>query len=323
MRAEQLLKKNYFERAGCDNKRPALFVIDKTSYMRITLILQLVVTGCCCFVACKKSDDPVNIPAKALPVMVYDDTSARFFQTPSALLMPYIENIDGLLLATRQDYDLTDTLGDSIHYTRKWDMALFRDSVAHDDSTYWQNTWNVSINNVHVPWGFDRKWPSGLYEYQDINNTWNENGNNQWNISGGNPAGTISQTISGDFPQFTGILPDTIPSTGAISFTFSNANTVNAAVAYSYIFFDNQLLNGFKAGGFFSSGVNVPGTAAININPAYGNPIVNGLYQVRNNYYGGAILIIGLYKYEVHNFNGKRIAFVKQTQIIKNVHVRQ
>lgn len=293
--------------------------------MRKPLILSILVATAGLFTACKKDHNttPLYSSPRTIYVPMYDDTTLYYlFTSPSVVLSgpSPITDIDGLLLTNNIVMHLSDSTGNSGgSFSRSWALARFWDSTAYNDVNYWTNAWNVSLNNVNIPWD-TAQFSLNNYLRQDVTNTlWNWNGNNQWNISGSNMTPAVSQSINGNMPQFTGPVPDTISVHGTISFTFDASNTIDADSAYFFVYDNGASISSAIGGISHVVGTN-GGTASISFANTPG--LANGRYLIRSQYYTGALLMIVLYQHEIHTLNGKQIAFVKQRQLLRNVYVK-
>lgn len=208
-----------------------------------------------------------------------------------------VPNVWGVFIADRYVAALLDTGGVSSQIDLKWEEAVFSKINGFD-----QNVNSVYINGVSLGWY------AISYLNPDSTGIWNDNIFNDWIASGNNNDTLVAEHIDGAFPEFTGVLPDTVSVNDTFSYTLNASDFQNADSAYIWLQGNSELLgsNVVNTGG---------GTISIPSLQILGNQ-----YYVYNNhvYYGGWLRLV-VYKHVIGTYAGKSFAFVKQKEVLKQV----
>jgi len=193
--------------------------------------------------------------------------------------------------------------------------ALFCDG----SSVYNVSAGNLSLNGAPVTFN-----PGSFQRYISYNNAvpWNDTGTNQWQVGGSAnfPAATVS--MDGSFPEFTGVLPDSV-SPSNFTFTFNSSNTFNAdsAVLFLYAGFI-QSSNAIPIDAFSHGQIVDASSGTAGISPYAGGQYTNYHLRVQNKSYNTALLVVALLKETQQMVNGKMFTLARQRIIYKNVVIK-
>lgn len=258
----------------------------------------LLIAGFTCLFtySCKKKENPPNIFGIGVP---YGNDS--LMPTQGVIMSRYvIENISGAFIVNNQIRIVKDTSGRVVNYDNPWQQAIFI-----------SNAGNVTLNNSALML-------SGTTSSYWSNEPalWKNNSSNTWRASGNRNIPAIDHTTGTGYPEFRGILPDSIEvkATTRITCSFTPANTGNADSGYIILYsYKNKSI-------WFSNIVSANGGAAsIQLSGADYRNAGNRYFMIRDKVCYGGLLEVVLFNHEVHTFDNKPFAFVRQRQVLHNV----
>lgn len=245
---------------------------------------------------------PVDSSVGSLPVPF--DYEGLMGTKETRLYPSYISPITGVFITDREQRILQDSAQTISIYNKIWNTASF----LGNNGVFGFYGGDVRLNSVSLV--YDP--PHAFYMNSDTA-LWLPAGTNTWSTTGNAHVPAINQVVDTTFPQFTGSLPDTITVGSNFTFTFDNTNLQHADAAYLIVYDSNMRLTYTNITG--PSG----GTVSLNFGA---RPPVNSWLLIGNRRYYGVWIQVVCYNYEVHQFNGRSFAFVRQRRLLKNVVVR-
>ncbi|PZF74633.1 hypothetical protein [Taibaiella soli] len=161
--------------------------------------------------------------------------------------------------------------------------------------------------------------------YISYNNavTWNDTGTNQWQVGGSNafPAATVS--MDGSFPEFTGVLPDSISPLN-YTFTFNSSNTANADSAVLFLYAgrkDDSVSEPMIE--LFTHGQAVDATNGVaDVGARTGVTYANYRMRIQNKSYRTCLLVVVLLKESQQTVNGKVFTLARQRIVYKTAYIK-
>jgi len=281
--------------------------------MRITISLFLIALAS--FAAsCKKENQPAVKGQPFIPVdmMGFMPTKSVNIYAFGTLLPGY----DGAFTACRVLGRGYDTAGIERVYSRSWQTALVVIRTPPQQNATLPD--RIFVNDTEVGgWQYIGDESSFWYVHKDSVPVWHEGAANQWKATGNLFIPQFSIGINGEYPVFSGAIPDSIPINKEFLFVFGPSNISNADSAFVLLYNNGNVLGSkcINSSGFAT--ISKPAMARFKAQgTTIGSPpnAPDGIIFNGNGY-----MLVVLFRTEEKKISGKKYAFVQQSIFFKPV----
>lgn len=282
-------------------------------YRNLLAVLTLAIV----LTSCHKSHS--NLIQSKIQVGYFDDSTLMEMATSSSVVRyAWGKPGDAVLQANKLTGMLCDTNGTLVPIDRISAEAIFCNGAS------WYSTFagNLLLNGASVGW-----LSNGSNHYNSYNNAlvWNDTGTNQWQIAGSSNFPAANVSMDGSFPEFTGVLPDSVSPLN-YTLTFNSSNTSNADSAKLFLYagdMQDSLQNPPFITTVLSWGQSIDATNGVaDAGARPGIHYVNYHYDMRGKRYYTGLLVVLLLKETQQTINGKVFTLARQRVIYKSVIIK-